>query len=389
MIDDAAGTIRNHAAILRCPVSHESVRAMNSVEFEAFCSRIQRGDLHHLDGTPVEAKLQEALISSSGDFAYAVQDGIAILLREKAILLQAPGQPQPHIAAAAAKKSIQDFYDQAGWKKGDNDVFVDTERYEDLRPVSSKYIHKCHQRVGRRLQPPAGVYFLDAGSGPIPHDDYLDYSRAFDYRICVDLSFLALQQARVKLGERGVYLLADLTNLPLNNDIAGAIVSLHAIYHIPADEQRSAFLEIGRVLKPGSTAVVVYSWGDHAPVMNSVLFPLKLLRYFPSSVKKMIKRQAAERLEVEVRDPGDAPLYAHYHSYRWFKEQAWNFQYAIRVWRSVNLPFLKYYVHGRLFGRPLLDFIYWMEERFPEFFGRFGQYPMIIISKSTLPSERH
>lgn len=380
MTQQAAGKIQNHVAILRCPVSLNPLRVMNLIELEACNTRVAVGELYYLDGTPVEKELREVLICTTGNLAYKVEDDIAVLLQQRAIVLQTSKNSKIRSDNSVAKQGIRDFYDRTGWKKTDNDIFVDTQRFDDLRKVSREYIHKCHQRVGKQIQA-SGDYFLDAASGPIPHEDYLDYSKSFDFRICVDLSLLALQQAKVKLGERGVYLLADITNLPLNDNVAGAVVSLHTIYHIPEEEQRSAFLEIGRVLKPGGQAVVVYSWGDHSLLMNVALIPLKLLRYLPTGFKRFMKKQVSKQLEVDVNDSKEAPLYAHYHTYRWFKNQQWNFQYKINVWRSVNLPFLKYYVHNRLFGQSLLKLIFWLEEMFPKFVGRFGQYPMIVISK--------
>ncbi len=380
MTQQTAGKIQNHVGILRCPVSREQLRLMNPIELEAANTRVADGKLQYLDRTPVEKEMREALISTSGHFAYPVEDDIAVLLQQKAIVFKEFKNQEIRVDNSAAKESIRDFYDQTGWKKTEGDIFSDTQRFDDLRMVAREYTHRCHQRVGKQIQP-SGKYFLDAASGPIPHDDYLDYSKSFDFRICVDLSLLALQQAKMKLGERGVYLIADMTNLPLKDSIAGAVISLHTIYHIPEEEQRSAFLEIGRVLKPGGQAVVVYSWGDHSLLMNAALIPLKLLRYFPSSFKTFMKKQASKQLDVEVNESNEAPLYAYYHTYRWFKNQQWNFQYKIKVWRSVNLPFLKYYVHNRLFGQFLLKLVFSLEESFPKVFGRVGQYPMIVISK--------
>jgi hypothetical protein len=32
-------------------------------------------------------------------------------------------------------------------------------------------------------------------------------------------------------------------------------------------------------------------------------------------------------------------------------------------------------------GKALLKFVFWLEERFPRFFGENGQYPLIVIQK--------
>ena len=50
-----------------------------------------------------------------------------------------------------------------------------------------------------------GRFLLDAGSGPVQYDEYLTYSQDYRYRVCMDLSVVALQEARKRLGEKGIY----------------------------------------------------------------------------------------------------------------------------------------------------------------------------------------
>lgn len=61
------------------------------------------------------------------------------------------------------------------------------------------------------------------------------------------------------LGDKGIYILGDVTNLPLVDGCMDSIVSLHTLYHVPADEQSEVLAEIYRLLKPRGTAVIVYS----------------------------------------------------------------------------------------------------------------------------------
>jgi hypothetical protein len=51
----------------------------------------------------------------------------------------------------------------------------------------------------------------------------------------------------------------------------------------------------------------------------------------------------------------------------------------ILVWRSVNVRFLRSLVHSWLGGHYWLRLLYWLEERYPEYFGEKGQYPLIVI----------
>src|SRR5262249_11462139 len=176
------------------------------------------------------------------------------------------------------------------------------------RPVASDYVHKCRLRINEFI-PPGGKYLLDAASGPVQFPEYITYSSHFEYRICVDLSFAALRQAKKKLGEKAVCILADITNLPLKTNAVDAAISLHTIYHVPMDEQRTAFEEIHRVLTPGSSAVVVYSWGPHSILLNVMLFPLPVVRAL-----RRLRSRVAQLTNNKLRPR----LYAHMYDYKWF-----------------------------------------------------------------------
>jgi SAM-dependent methyltransferase len=118
------------------------------------------------------------------------------------------------------KQDVRKFYDDIGWKEIGEGVYQNA-RYEDLRPVSWDYIHKCHLRVCRHLSP-NGRYLLDAGSGPIQYPEYLEYSRGYQARVCADISIVALAEARQRIGDRnsggqGLFVVADVANLPFRH----------------------------------------------------------------------------------------------------------------------------------------------------------------------------
>src|SRR5512140_792266 len=122
------------------------------------------------------------------------------------------------------KQQVREFYDQIGWSQQADGLYQNA-RYEDLRPVSREYIHKCHLRVGRHLAP-RGRFLLDAGSGPVQWPEYLTYSAEYDFRVCADISMTALCQARERLQERGLYVVADVANLPFAAGAFEAAVSM-------------------------------------------------------------------------------------------------------------------------------------------------------------------
>jgi hypothetical protein len=70
------------------------------------------------------------------------------------------------------------------------------------------------------------------------------------------------------------------------------------------------------------------------------------------------------------------------HDVEWLKREVGSLMHLeIFVWRSVSVRFLREYIFPDLGGKWLLRKLYDLEERFPQFFGEHGQYPMIVIKK--------
>ena len=100
------------------------------------------------------------------------------------------------------KADVRQFYDRVGWQKVSENTYQNAQ-FEDLRAVSFPYIHKCHLRINRHIQP-SGKYLLDAGSGPIQYPEYLTYSQGYQFRVCLDISIVALQEARERIKDHGL-----------------------------------------------------------------------------------------------------------------------------------------------------------------------------------------
>ena len=122
----------------------------------------------------------------------------------------------------------------------------------------------------------SGKYLLDAGSGPIQYPEYLTYSEGYQYRVCLDISIVALIDARERIGDHGLFVVADIAHLPFKNDAFDDVVSLHTIHHLPPEEYQPAYFELKRVLKPGATAVVVNGWSDSA-IMRFFRLPMRFM----------------------------------------------------------------------------------------------------------------
>ena len=269
------------------------------------------------------------------------------------------------------KQQVREFYDAIGWSQVGDGLYQNA-RYEDLRPISREYIHKCHMRVKEHLAP-SGDILLDAGSGPVQWPDYLTYSEDYNYRLCADISITALKEARARLGDKGLFVVCDIANLPFKMNSFDGMVSMHAIHHLALSEHKRAYMELSRVLQIGKTGVVINGW--HNPLLMRIAEPfIRLGRVFSGrGWKKNMNADAADNRTgtfVEKMTP------------RWLKKElkgAVNFE--IYPWRSLSPRFMRWFVRPQFGGKAYLRFIFWLEETFPRFFGENGQYPLIVIKK--------
>jgi SAM-dependent methyltransferase len=284
-------------------------------------------------------------------------------------------------AETEIKQQVREFYDQVGWQVVGEGLYQNA-RYEDLRPIAREYIQRCHSRVAEHLAP-TGELFLDAGSGPIQYPAYLEYSREYHYRVCADISIVALQEARARIGDHGLFVVADVAHLPFKDNAFDGVVSLHTIHHLPQDEHLQAYAGLLRVLRPGASGVVVNGWKNSTftrltdPLINLLNRLLAFRRGRQKAVRPAKPQQRAAREKTSRRgtfvDKQDAA---------WLKRQVGtHIPLEIRVWRSLNVRALRAFVHERWGGRRLLGLVYWLEEQFPHFFGEHGAYPLIVIRK--------
>ena len=287
----------------------------------------------------------------------------------------------PLPSEAEVREEVRRFYDSVGWQRVGAGVFQNA-RYEDLRPVSQKYIQRCRQRVLRHLRP-HGRYLLDAGSGPIQYPEYLEYSAGYQFRICLDLSARALREARERIGGHGLFVVGDIAHLPFASAVVDGVVSLHTVHHLPAESQPQAFDEMTRLLLPAATAVVVYGWGSSATIETWTRIPIRIVSAMARAYWRW--RGGPRHDPPPSRGPAGAMsqrTHTFKHGYEWLRDNTRHLPgVEVLVWRSVGTKFLRAFIHERLLGRWWLRRLYGLEERAPHWFGRHGQYPLIVIRK--------
>jgi ubiquinone/menaquinone biosynthesis C-methylase UbiE/uncharacterized protein YbaR (Trm112 family) len=356
-------------SIFKCPFSGQDLRHLEDSEINQLNQKIANKQIWQANGKPVRTPISQGLITVDGSYIYPIINGIFVMLRDLAFI-----DSETKIIndiLSEEKQLVKNFYDQQGWNTTDEGNYKDAAIFEDLRPFTQDYIKKCHSRVGRFFRP-SGTYLLDAACGALQFEDYLQYSANYKYRVCVDFSFTALNECKKKLGDKGIYVLADITNMPFKDSVMDGFVSLNTIFHIPKDEQVTAIKELYRLLADGGCGVVVYEWFKHSVWMNFWLLPFRGVVFIKNRIMDSIARAFGKK------DAGRT-LYFYSHEPRFFKENLP--PYKLYVWRSISVNFMRYYLHSWLFGKQILNWIYSKEEQVPELCGAKGEYPMLVFEK--------
>jgi len=278
------------------------------------------------------------------------------------------------------KKDVRQFYDQVGWQKISSGVYQNAE-YEDLRPVSRAYIHKCHLRINRHIDH-SGKYLLDAGAGPSQYPQYLTYSQGYSYRVCLDISSVALMDARERIGGHGLFVVADVANLPFAEGVMDGVVSLHTLHHLTAEDYLPAYQELKRVMKSGAKAVVVNGWGD-SRLMRFFRLPIRIMERLTNRREVTLSgangEEKARQPKAAVKPEGTFVHKLDAAGLRALLGE--DFPVDILVWRSVSVRFLRAMIQPWLLGRFWLGILYFLEELFPRYYGEKGQYPLITFTK--------
>lgn len=296
-----------------------------------------------------------------------------------------------------SKENVREFYDQIGWKL-ESDGFYQNARYEDLRPVSAEYIHRCHLRI-TPVFAAGGDKILDLGSGPIQYPEYLTYSEKFNYRVCCDISLTALQEARTRIGDHGLFVVGDAANLPFAPETLDGIVSLHTLHHLDLSDQEKAWSEIWRTLKPGGKAAVVNGWTESVMMQRwqplvrlaeRIGHRIAVLRGKETAQpKKVVKTDAAKPTGTTSEAQPTGTFVRKMTAEQLRKDLAKvapTAKVTISCWRSVSVRWLRALIHAP-YGKVALRLLFRRESEQPTKYGEEGQYPLIVVEKSAVESD--
>jgi len=252
----------------------------------------------------------------------------------------------------SAEESVSKFYNSVGWVTEDNTT-EDAKRFEDLR----KY-----------TQEKRGEHIIDMASGPIQYEEYLNYSKNFRKRWCVDLSTDALKMAEEKIGDHGIFLNDSFFNLPLEDNFFDCAISLHTIYHMAKEKQEEAVRKLIRITKTGRPIIIIYSNPD--VFWNSSIFR-KL---------GLMKGDRRTHIGKGSKIPTNT-LYFDPHPLSWWNRFTDEAGLEIVPWRSFGPAAQKKIIPNNWLGKKMLSVLFRLERIFPRFFVKHFTYPMIILRK--------
>ena len=233
-------------------------------------------------------------------------------------------------------KSVKEYYDSIGWKK-EKGKYVDTLMFTSNKGM--KYKEACN----RRLQEMIGNtdLLLDVACGASP------FSSNAKKQLCIDFSITAVQEAK-KNKPSGLFILGDITRLPLKDNSVSDSLSMHTIYHVDKDKQKTAIEELKRVTK--NKCYIIYNAGKHATIINILTLPLQLWNWSEKRINPSSKRK----------------LYFYAHSYKWLEQFG-----RVETYRWLNENGIKLY-----------SWLLWLVTKLERYFPKQAYHPLLIIDKT-------
>lgn len=341
------------AQLLRCPVSKEPLQFTADPAMIAPFFSPEAG----------QPDISSGYLNRSGNRFYPIVEGIICLL------------PDASDALHDNVKMVKDFYEDYGWKRDKDGRFHDSVLFIEQKSAVDEYYLNTMQRLQGFLQP-KGRYLLDVASGPVFQAENQALSANFDKRICVDITFRALVEARRNIGdEKGIFINGDITNLPLADGVCDNAMSIHTLYHVPRELQETAVKELVRVSKKGSNIVILYNWAWHSWLMNVLLLPVRIVK----AVKRIYRYLTVSAKERWL----SGGLYFYPHTPGWFERigRDLDLKVSFSSLTSIHQDVVKFYIHDRLGGPALLRFVQKMEEKYPRYLGRHGAFAFVVLRK--------
>ena len=180
------------------------------------------------------------------------------------------------------KKNVYEYYNNQGWKSSSEggSILLDEDINVNKNDSCIIYNTKTRNRVLEQLNKLSGKKnkLLDVASGAIHLPEYIEYSRAFQQRHCVDFSSNALDQAKINLTSSGqnesfLYNL-DFLESSFESNYFDAAISLHTLYHVDIVKQHDFVEKLIKYVRSDGVVIIVYS--NPLSIQQIITYPMFL-----------------------------------------------------------------------------------------------------------------
>jgi 2-polyprenyl-3-methyl-5-hydroxy-6-metoxy-1,4-benzoquinol methylase len=145
------------------------------------------------------------------------------------------------MADRSVSESVAYFYDHYGWvDQGDGKLGEDKLHRYKPNPIYEQYAARADNRTRALLTDQCGSLLI-AGCGDLP-ESHARIAAGFNRVTCMDISAVALDIARRRLGATASYQLESIVDTTLPDDLFDAVFCAHVIYHIDKDKQEERFV---------------------------------------------------------------------------------------------------------------------------------------------------
>jgi SAM-dependent methyltransferase len=266
------------------------------------------------------------------------------------------------------EEKVRDFYDRFGWVRKAG-VSGEEALFRDFSPPYYPYHERVNARTMDCIADLAGRLLI-AGGGDLP-ETHITLAGRFSQTTCLDISKVAIEIARSKLGERAECIVGSILDIPKPQNHFDVVYCAHVIYHIDRDHQSKAVRELIRVTRPGGRVIVIYANPESVPVrIARVKEKLPLLR-------KLKRARPHGRPDARSQPP----LYYFAHSLSWWSQFEGQCEVRMKPWDVMgNVQEQTILINDAIasFGYRLCS---WFENRFPDTAARWWSYPLVVLTK--------
>jgi SAM-dependent methyltransferase len=265
---------------------------------------------------------------------------------------------------------VRSFFDNYGWVEGPEGLSGEEKQSRRFRPAYRAYTRGSAERTLACFRSRTGTS-LFAGCGDMP-ETHVRLARQFSKIYCMDISRVALERARERLGGSAAYLLESITETKLEDNSVDAVYCAHVIYHIGRALQERAVQQLIRVTRRGGRIVVIY-----ANPGSPFTFPGAMMRW----AKRLRSRNAGALTPTWATADAVPELYYHVNPLRWWRRFEGNCRIEFLPWEIIgSRP-----ASALLWSDGMASAFYraagWAEARVPALAVRLWQYPIIVLDK--------